>query len=152
MKMAKASEADLQMAMDLSNALESLERCRYFPQAMAGPDADDGERFDEDDAEDCKRALGYLLGLSARASLSRVVFGMAIVCDPRNEVVDPDADTLEAHPKVAAAEKNAERYCWLRDTSTSTWPSFQDQWRMTADQCDATIDSQMKTSVNFASA
>jgi hypothetical protein len=37
----------------------------------------------------------------------RVVFGMAVVLDPRNEVVDPDADTLEIHPKYAAAISQA---------------------------------------------
>ena len=120
MKMAKASEADLSMAMDLANALESLGRYRYFPQAMGAPGADDGESFDEDDAEDCKRALGNLLGLVARGSLFRVVFGMAVVCDPRNEVVDPDADTLEVHSKVAAADKDAER--WRKLCACGGWP------------------------------
>jgi hypothetical protein len=27
------------------------------------------------------------------------VWGMTVLLDPRNEIVDPDADTLEIHPK-----------------------------------------------------
>jgi ribA/ribD-fused uncharacterized protein len=31
-----------------------------------------------------------------------VVWGMTVVLDPRNKVVDPDADTIEHHPDAAA--------------------------------------------------
>ncbi len=46
--------------------------------------------------------------------------------------------------KVAAMEDDAKRYLWLRDVSDATYRSLQDQWRMTAIQCDATIDAAMK--------
>ncbi len=119
MKMAKASEADLKMAMDLANALESLVKWEAFPDALR-PDENDPAVFDIDDGKHCREVMEYLLKLTKSASLFRVVFGMAVVLDPRTEVVDPDADTLEAHPKVAAAEKDAERYHWLRGGKART--------------------------------
>jgi hypothetical protein len=112
MKMAKASEADLKMAMDLCTALESFERYRCFPEAMR-PDPDDLAPFDADNGEHCREAMEHLLTLVRSASLMRVVYGMAVVVDPRNEVVDPDADTLEVHPKFAALEADAARLRWM---------------------------------------
>lgn len=102
MKMAKASEADLKMAMDLCNALDSL-TSRWgarMPEAIEQPrGTSDTEYFDADDSEQCKRVVAYLLKLAGSASLMRVVWGMAVLLDPRNEIVDPGSDVLEIHPK-----------------------------------------------------
>jgi hypothetical protein len=106
MKMAKASKADLNMAMELCSALDLLaQRWRpCVPEAIEVLAADDEyETFDRDDAEQCKRALGHLLDVASRASMMRVVWGMTVPLDPRNKVVDPDADTLEHHPDTVAA-------------------------------------------------
>ena len=35
--------------------------------------------------------------------------------DPANKVVDPDADSLEYHPKTVAAFLDSERMDWLAD-------------------------------------
>ena len=51
------------------------------------------------------------------------------------------ADYWKAQAEANA--KDAERYRWMRDESTSTWLRFQDQWQMTAAQCDAMIDREM---------
>lgn len=101
MKMAKASEADLDMAMELTNAFDSLTRRwgAYVPEKVERiVDDNESERFDLSDDEQCRRVLEYLIELVGRASLVRVVFGMAVVCDPRNALLDPEADTLEHHP------------------------------------------------------
>lgn len=113
MKMAKASEADMDAAMKLCSALESLDRYRTMP-TPDGDDAEDAEPFDEDSREDCKKALGMVLELFGRASLFRVVFGMAVILDPRNKIVDPDADTLEIHPDIRHEQKDGMRYRALR--------------------------------------
>lgn len=105
MKMAKASDADLSMAMDLSSAFEALTQRFYptMPQAVAKVvDEDDSEHFNRDDQEQCTRALGHLLELAESASLMRVVYGCAVMLDPRNRCVDPDADTIEHHPDAKA--------------------------------------------------
>lgn len=101
MKMSKASEDDLNMAMDLSNALDLLGQ-RFLPcmpEAIEqlGPD-DESERFDRLDDTQCGRALRHLLDIVERGSLFRVVWGMAVLLDPRNQVVHPDLDYLDKHP------------------------------------------------------
>ena len=102
MKMAKASEADLKLAMNLCSALDALTG-RWgatMPEAIQQPEGNsDTEYFDPDDSEQCKRVVAYLSELAGSASLMRVVWGMVVLLDPNNEIVNPDADTLEIHPK-----------------------------------------------------
>lgn len=106
MKMAKASEADINMAIELANALDVLGQrfCPCMPEAIEQLQGDDeSEQFDRDDDKQCGRAMRHLLQLTDRASLFRVVFGMAVLLDPENKIVDPDADTLEHHPDTVTA-------------------------------------------------
>jgi len=112
MNMAKASEADMEMAMSLCTALESLERGLMPPDARA-PDEEDAEDFDSEDAEHCYRALNDVLRIVRRGSIGRVVWGMAVLLDPANKVVNPDSHTLEEHPDVEDAKKDAARLDWL---------------------------------------
>ena len=105
MKMAKASEADLDMAMELTAAFDVL--TGHWPTLPTGlcsaeDDADD-DRFDCDDDRQCGTVLRHLLAIAERASLMRVTFGMTVLLDPRNKIVNPDADTLEHHPDTVAA-------------------------------------------------
>lgn len=113
MKMAKASERDMKMAMRLCTVLESLER-GYMPPDARLPDGADNEDFYSENAEDCYRAMKEVLGIVRSGSIGRVIWGMAVLLDPANKVVDPDADTLEDHPDTVAANKDAKRYHWLR--------------------------------------
>ena len=118
MKMAKASEADLEMAMELCGTLERLGHrlCPVMPEEIEKLlDDDDSERFDRDDDAQCGRALRHLLELADRASLMRVVWGCAVMLDPRNQCVDPDADTIEHHPDTIRWRK-------LRDLPATTLP------------------------------
>lgn len=130
MKMAKASDADLSMAMDLSSAIEALTQRFYptMPQAVAKvADEDDYERFDRDDHEQCARALGHLLELAESASLMRVVYGCAVMLDPANKCVDPDADTIEHHPHALAgleAKKPRPLDDWHEDVGDVLWWRF----------------------------
>ena len=105
MKMAKASEADLDMAMELCGALDSLTgHWPTVPTWLCSQEDDaDEDRFDCDDDRQCGTVLRHLLAIAERASLMRVVFGMTILLDPRNKIVNPDADTLEHHPDTVAA-------------------------------------------------
>lgn len=98
MKMARANDDDIKAALDLCSALESLERYGSMPDGVEG-----SEHFDDDNAEDCKRALAHLLAIARRGSMFRVVFGMTVALDPRNRIFDPDADTLELHPSLTRA-------------------------------------------------
>lgn len=104
MKMAKASAADIDMAIELAAALAALSSYwgAVMPPKLQGATEEDAP-FSIDDADDCRRVLRYLIQLDRRASLFRVAYGMAVLLDPRNKIVDPDADTLEHHPDTVAA-------------------------------------------------
>jgi hypothetical protein len=103
MKMAKASEADLEAAIKIASALEAIDR-GLMPE---GFDADDGERedFDIDSGRDCRNVIRHILDLMDNGSIGRVVWGMAVILDPANEAIDPDASAIEHHPKRLEADK-----------------------------------------------
>lgn len=93
--MAKASQRDLDAALELYQFLEAL---RYGRSA-----ADAVEEFGyagyDDLVERQAPEVDYLLRAHERCSLMRVVFGMQVLLDPRNEMIDPDLDHLAHHPK-----------------------------------------------------
>lgn len=95
--MAKASKEDIDLAMEISQIIEDLER-GYRPSLVFGEVGDD-LWLDMDSVDDLRAIVEKLIEIARRGSIFRVAFGMAVLLDPRNEVVDPDADTLEVHPK-----------------------------------------------------
>lgn len=107
MKMAKASEDDLRMAMDVANVLDDIDR-GFFPYKLQEEESEYGERIDTDDRDQYERLIDGLQRLLNQGSIFRVIFGMAVVCDPANECIDPDADSIEHHPKRLIAEQQRE--------------------------------------------
>ena len=106
--MAKASEADLAMAMELTNALEAISQrwTPSMPESIKRLGADDEyEPFDPDNAEQCIRVVAHLRKLMDRGSLMRVVWGAAIMLDPRNKMVDPNSDIIEHYPERVELER-----------------------------------------------
>ena len=101
MKMAKASQADLDAAIGICSALEAIDR-GFMPE---GFDTDDGDRadFDIDDGRDCRNVLVHLLDLVGNGSIERVVWGMFILLDPENKLLDPNVDHLALHPDLSDA-------------------------------------------------
>lgn len=129
MKMAKASQADINMAMDLTTALEGL--TGWGPtvpnEAQKKGTSEEGEPFDRDDREQCVRVLNHLMDVSERGSLMRVVWGCAVMLDPNNMCVDPEADTLEHHPAAiagAAARTPKPLADWTSEKGDVLWWSF----------------------------
>ena len=126
MKMAKANEQDLDAAMKLVSALEAItsqwgavmpveiERCGPLRET---------ESFDIDDHEHCRRVIEHLQSLARRASLMRVVWGCAVMLDPANRMVDPNADTIQHHPDCAAglAAADARRAKWAENPLPQDW-------------------------------
>jgi hypothetical protein len=103
MKMAKASEADMEMAINLVQAFEALGQrwCPTMPEPIQELRGDsDSEHFDHDDDAQCGRAMRHLLEVANRGSLARVIWGMVVLLDPKNKIVDPKASTLERHPDI----------------------------------------------------
>ena len=101
MKMAKASQADLDLAIKITSALEAIER-GLMPNAICEDD-DDAEWFDIDDHRDCKRVLDHLIDEAEKGSLARVTWGMFIICDEANKILDPNVDHLALHPELSDA-------------------------------------------------
>ena len=131
MKIAKASVADLDMAFELVGALDTLSSRlgAAMPEKIAKPqrDDDEAEGFSLDDGEKCRRVCEYLIRLTRSASLSRVVFGAAVMLDPRNRCVDPNADTIEHHPDAEAgldAKQARPLSDWHEDIGAALWWRF----------------------------
>ena len=98
MKMAKATAADLDMATTLVGVLDDIER-GHFPLAFSDPDNEEVEWLDPFDRDQNARLHEGLRNLLRKGSIGRVIYGMAVVCDPANECIDPDDDYIEHHPK-----------------------------------------------------
>lgn len=113
MKMAKATERDIEASLDIASIIGELEN-GYRPVLVFGED--DEELFmDMDSADDLRAVVEKLREIADRGSIFRVTLGMAAVLNPRNEVVDPADDMLALHPRFAALEKDAARYRLLRE-------------------------------------
>lgn len=99
MKMAKATEKDIDAAGDAMTVLNDISS-GYYPKR----DGDDCEdfRFDPDDPAHLRKFYDLM-----RATLDaspgwpgRVIGGMCyVILYPKNEILDPDASTLELHPQ-----------------------------------------------------
>lgn len=108
MQMAKASERALDAAMQLCSAFDALSGWRpVMPEKLArvpqGSDAD--EPFDPDDREQCARVVEHLLLTWQEGSISRVVWGCAVMLDPCNQLIEPNSDVIELHPQWAQARR-----------------------------------------------
>jgi hypothetical protein len=107
MKMAKASQADIDAAIELYQFLQAIGDGR--------PAADVVEEFDYKGYGDLLERqapdVEFLVRAHERGGLFRVVWGLQVLLDPANEVVDPNLPHLEVHPKhtQAAQERDAAR-------------------------------------------
>jgi len=119
MKMAKASDTDMAMALKLCSALEAMD-LRFFPEGAEGDS--DPDDFDRDNDAHCGQALRHVLDILQGGSIGRVIWGMYVLLAPANKVVDPDADTLEDHPDTVAARKDRERMDYLEQHSVIAKP------------------------------
>lgn len=113
MKMAKASKNDLDVALEMCRALQSLEN-GYLPDEMT--EGDDGVAYYAD--EHAEKLVEHLVAISKRASLFRVCFGMTVLLDPQNEIVDPESSALELHPRLALCAKACEG---IADETLKSW-------------------------------
>lgn len=78
MKMAKASKADLEMAMELTLALDAVSK-KHYPDMPPNISSPEEEGFSLDNDEQCRRVCEYLIRLNRSASLFRVVWGCAVM-------------------------------------------------------------------------
>lgn len=106
---ARPSRTDLQVATGLVALLNAVSD-GYLPQ----PDAP--QPFDMDSGDDCRELVRRVLDLLERGSLSRVVWGMAAICDPRNDWIDQHAVLLLPGPGVRLDVRDGSE--WMDGLST----------------------------------
>jgi hypothetical protein len=104
MRMARASTQDLEITNQIAGALDQLID-GYVPEC-ASTSEDDFEWLDVDNAEQCQQVLLKLIDIAKGGSMMRATFGMAILLDPRNEILDPNSDCLDLHPKLRGLLNN----------------------------------------------
>lgn len=129
MKIAKATEADINAIYDILGALESI------PDGeMPGGEDDEGvgqnklyEALDAGKDESVsdeinyfiRKALKYLLNVYWSAHLMRAAGNLSTLLDPENEIVDPDNNTLELHPNIIQGLADTKRLDWLLSNGMS---------------------------------
>lgn len=101
MKMAKASQNDLELGLAITSVIESCDR-GVMPADLCD-DSDDYEDFDRCDPNQCFEVLNHILDIAGKGSLSRVTLGMFILLDPENKLIDPSVDHLALHPELSDA-------------------------------------------------
>lgn len=103
MKVALASEEDLEAGLKLLGLLDAVSR-GYYP--TGDDEAEDAPLYFDEDDKDHLAHLWKVLRECLNASpgfQGRVLFGAATLMDPRNEVVNRAADTVELHPRLEHA-------------------------------------------------
>lgn len=146
MKMAKPSARDIEAAEELLQILQMIDA--RFGGPWANPDAgeslsellqDGEEEFDCDNTLHLQTLYNNLARLlrTTPAFYGRVISGMChVIMYEKNQIIDPDSDCIDLHPRFAEAAKEAARYRWLRDhyhgfehyrKSTGTTTSFENE-------------------------
>lgn len=99
MNIAKPSERDINMALDLCGILESIER-GFMPVSAIEESDDEDTEFDRANPDDCQVALNLVIDTLRAGSIGRVICGMAALVNPESKLLDPDADILKPYPSL----------------------------------------------------
>ena len=106
-KMAKASQSDIDAAIELYQFLEATQDDRRAAEVVD----EFGYTGYGDLLESSADNFQFVLRAHERGGLFRVVWGMQVLLDPKNEVVDPNLPHLELHPKHEQAARELEALC-----------------------------------------
>lgn len=104
MKMAKASQADIDAAIELYQFLQAASNGRGADEVVD----EFGYKGYDDLLESKSTDVEFVLRAHERGGLFRIVWGMQVLLDPANEVVDPNLPHLELHPKHEQAQREIE--------------------------------------------
>lgn len=104
MKIAKPDAADLDAALNLMGLLDTVSK-GYYPSDPDNEDANEPLMFDEDNPEHLKKLWARLKQCLDKAPgfQGRVIFGGVTLMDPRNRIIDDQADVLQLHPTLVRA-------------------------------------------------
>lgn len=106
MKMARASDEDMRALLDVVSIIEAVAK-GWMPELEAEDDLDgpDDDFFDIDDPDHCRYIVEMLLRAEERGGLFRAAFGLTVLLNPKNELVDPHLDHIAKHPNIINALK-----------------------------------------------
>jgi hypothetical protein len=107
LKMAKASQSDIDAAIELYQFLQATSNGRGADEVID----EFGYKGYDDLLEREATDVEFVLRAHERGGLFRVVWGMQVLLDPANEVVDPNLPHLELHPKHVQAARELESLC-----------------------------------------
>jgi len=120
MNIAKASERDINMAIDLCEILESIEK-GFMPVATIENGNDEDAEFDRDNPDDCRAVLNLIIDTLRAGSIGRVIWGMAALVNSESKLLDPDADIIKPHPSLSnRQQRQAEILQWANATFGAT--------------------------------
>lgn len=124
MNMAKASERDINMALDLCGILESVEK-GLMPVSATENGNDEDAEFDRDNPDDCRAVLNLIIDTLGGGSIGRVIWGMAALVNPESKLLDPDSDILKSHPSLIRIEnvnsRRAQRQSAILEWANATF-------------------------------
>ncbi|MFN9473246.1 hypothetical protein [Acidovorax sp.] len=116
MNWAKATPNDIEAACRLNQILDSMSRGEY-PATIEEMEAESVPRwFDEDQMPHLRALYDRIQGTleSAPGYQGRILGAMCFaILYPGNELLDPDSDTLEKHPKIVEGLADSDRLLWL---------------------------------------
>lgn len=116
MNIAKASELDINMAIDLCGILESVEK-GFMPVSATKNGNDEDAEFDRDNPDDCRAMLNLIIDTLRAGSIGRVIWGMAALVNSESKLLDPDADIIKPHPSLSnRQQRQAEILQWANAT------------------------------------
>lgn len=109
-RMAKASQADLDAAYRIMNLLASMDRGHYPSNEEGSPTF-----FDSDDWEHLQFLHQQIIEIADNSGgVSRVIGAAGILLNEKNGLIDPDDDCIELHPDLKAMNKAKEEADQLR--------------------------------------
>lgn len=110
MRLAKASQADLDAAYRVMNLLDCMDR-GYYPSNEEGSPT----FFDSDDWEHLQFLHQQIIEIADNSGgVSRVIGAAGILLNEENGLIDPDDDCIEPHPDLKAMNKDKEEVKQLR--------------------------------------
>lgn len=125
MKMALASDEDMEVVYDLCGLLDNLSR-GYYPAKEDDEDAP--TFFDEDDIEHLQALHKRIEKIAeSSGSIHRVVGGFSCMRNPTNELIDLTQDMVEFHPSIVAGREAVEKLGQIRASIAAYYAKEHDE-------------------------
>lgn len=112
MRMAKATQDDLDAAILLNSMMSDVFEDDQYPRGLDGEfDENAPSWFDEDDKKHLRMLFDRLKEVYRKSpgGMNRVIWGMDTLMNPDNRLLDPDKDYLAPHSAIVWKEEPQEK-------------------------------------------